>query len=60
MGGQVQLADRYLTYGYPTLYDRLDVNGEVVERKRHYRIFREKELQVPIKEPNQVGWFCYR
>jgi len=48
------LAEQYPTYGCPTLHDMLVIEGEVVNRKRAYRIYREKELQVRTKKRKKI------
>lgn len=48
------LAERYPKYGCPTLHDLLAIEGEVVNRKRTYRIYREEGLQVRTKKRNKL------
>jgi len=48
------LAERYPRYGYPTLHDLLYAEGQVVNRKRTYRIYREEGLQVRTKRRKKL------
>ena len=48
------LAERYPKYGCPTLHDMLVIEGEVVNRKRTYRIYREEGLQVRRKRRKKL------
>ena len=47
------LAERYPRYGYLTLHEMLKREGRVINRKRTYRIYREKGLQVRTKAPQE-------
>lgn len=48
------LAERYPRYGYPTLHDMLRIEGQVINRKRTYRIYREQGLQVRTKRRKKL------
>jgi len=48
------LAERYPKYGYPTLHDMLVLEGQVINRKRTYRIYREEGLQVRTKKRKKI------
>jgi len=43
------LAERYPKYGYPTLHDMLVLEGQVINRKRTYRIYRRKGSRLERK-----------
>lgn len=49
-----QLAERYPRYGYPTLHDMLVTEGQVRNKKRTYRIYREEGLQVRTKKRKKL------
>ena len=48
------LAERYPRYGCPTLHDMLVIEGEVVNKKRTYRIYCEEGLQVRTKRRKKL------
>jgi len=48
------LAERYPKYGYPTLHEMLVLEGQVINRKRTYRIYREEGLQVRTKKRKKI------
>lgn len=48
------LAERYPRYGYPTLHAMLKIEGQVINRKRTYRIYREQGLQVRTKRRKKL------
>ena len=48
------LAQEYPRYGCPTLHDMLKIEGEVVNLKRTYRIYREERLQVRRKRRRKL------
>jgi putative transposase len=48
------LAEQYPKYGCPTLHDMLVIEGEVVNKKRKYRIYCEEGLQVRTKKRKKV------
>jgi putative transposase len=48
------LAERYPRYGYPTLHAMLRAEGQVINRKRTYRIYREEGLQVRTKKRKKL------
>ena len=50
-----QLAEQYPKCGSPTLHDLLAIEGEVVNRKRTYRIYREEGLQVRTKKRKKLA-----
>ncbi len=49
-----KLAELYPKYGCPTLHDMLVIEGEVRNRKRTYRIYREEGLQVRTKRRKKL------
>ena len=49
------LTEQYPKYGCPTLHDMLVIEGEVVNKKRTYRIYREEELQVRTKKRKKIS-----
>ena len=62
------LAERYPKYGCPTLHDMLVIEGEVINKKRTYRIYCEEGLQVRTKKRRKITrprvpnypWLKYR
>ena len=48
------LAEQYPKYGCPTLHDMLVIEGEVVNKKRTYRIYCEEGLQVRTKKRKKL------
>jgi putative transposase len=52
--GLRHLAEQYPKYGCPTLHDMLVIEGEVVNKKRTYRIYREEGLQVRTKKRKKL------
>jgi putative transposase len=48
------LAEQYPKYGCPTLHDMLVIEGEVVNKKRTYRIYCEEGLQVRTKKRRKI------
>lgn len=48
------LAEQYPKYGYPTLHGMLFLEGQVINRKRTYRIYREEGLQVRTKKRKKI------
>jgi putative transposase len=44
------LAEPYPKYGCPTLHDILVIEGDVVNKKRTYRIYRKEGLRVRTKK----------
>ena len=49
------LAERYPRYGYPTLHDMLKAEGQVINPKRTYRIYREEGLKVRSKKRKRLN-----
>jgi len=49
------LAEEYPKYGCPTLHDMLVIEGEVVNKKRTYRIYCEEGLQVRTKKRKKIS-----
>jgi putative transposase len=49
------LAEAYPRYGYPTLHEMLKTQGLVINRKRTYRLYREKRLQVHTRRRKKVA-----
>jgi putative transposase len=49
------LAQTYPRYGCPTLHDMLRIEGQVINFKRTYRIYREEQLQVRRKRRKRLN-----
>jgi putative transposase len=49
------LDEQYPKYGCPTLHDMLVIEGEVVNKKRTYRIYCEEGLQVRTKKRKKIS-----
>ena len=49
-----RLAEQYPKYGCPTLHDMLVIEGQVINHKRTYRIYREEGLQVRSKRRKKI------
>ena len=49
------LAERYPRYGCPTLHAMLRTEGQVLNHKRTYRIYREEGLQVRTKRRKKLN-----
>ena len=50
-----ELVEQYPKYGCPTLHDMLVIEGEVVNKKRTYRIYCEEGLQVRTKKRKKIS-----
>jgi putative transposase len=53
--GLKRLAAQYPKYGCPPLHDMLVIEGQVVNKKRTYRIYREEELQMRTKKRKKIS-----